>query len=71
MKPAAVNLHKYGWMAKSFAYPIFVEQFDAMLYQLLAAGVTATLFEVPNKGVILVTWKKPWEAPHAVDKTAS
>lgn len=65
---SANSTHKYGWMAKSFPYPIMAEMFDSMVYQLLAADVKVALYEVayPSgapKAIIMVTWKKPWEGP--------
>lgn len=63
--------NKYGWIANLFPYPIAVDRFDHMIFDLLRAGVTTTLYDTP-KGIIVVTWKKPWEAPkNAVDSKAS
>ena len=48
-----------NWNAVTLAHPVSPEGLAAFAAQLQAAGAQVRCFDIPNKGVLMVSWRRP------------
>lgn len=48
-----------NWNAATLAYPVNPDALTAFVGQLLNQNARVALFDIPNRGVLMVSWKRP------------